>query len=58
MPKMGFPDPQESEKINKQKQKQFWWTPCIFAYMFKIKAQKRTDIVKPVEIFGIDISKC
>ena len=25
-------DPQEAEKINKQKWKQFWWTPCIVAY--------------------------
>ena len=32
MPKMDFLDHQEAEKINKQKWKQFWWTPCIVAY--------------------------
>ena len=27
MPKMDFLDPQEAEKIDKQKWKQFCWTP-------------------------------
>ena len=28
MPKIDFLDPQEAEKINKEKWKKFWWTPC------------------------------
>ena len=33
MPKMDFLGPQEAEKINEQKWKHFWWTPCIVAYV-------------------------
>ena len=54
---MVFLDPQEAEKINKQKYKQFWWTPCIVAY-FQNQRSKTKKITKPIEIFGIDISKC
>ena len=57
MPKMDFLDPQEAEKINKQKWKQFWWTPCIVAY-FQNQRSKTKNFTKPVELFWIDISKC
>ena len=57
MPKMDFLDHQEAEKIYKQKWKQFWWTPRIFAY-FQNQRSKTKKITKPVEIFWIDISKC
>ena len=50
-------DPQEAEKINKQKWKQFWWTFCIVAF-FQNQRSKTRKITKPVEIFWIDISKC
>ena len=57
MPKMDFLDHQEAEKINKQKWKKFWWTPCIVAY-FQNQRSKTKHFTKPVEIFWIDISKC
>ena len=57
MPKMDFLDPQEAEKIIKQKWKQFWWTPCIVAY-FQNQSSKTENFTKPAEIFWIDISKC
>ena len=57
MPKMEFLDPQEAKKINKQKWKQFWWTPCIVAY-FQNQRSKTKKIMKPVEIFWINLSKC
>ena len=57
MPKMDFLDPQEAEKINKQKWKQFWWTPCIVAY-FQNQRSKTKKFTTPVEFFWIDISKC
>ena len=47
MPKMDFLDHQEAEKINKQKWKQFWWTPCIVAY-FQNQRSKTKQITKPV----------
>ena len=50
-------DPQEAEKINKQKWKQFWWTPCIVPY-FQNQRSKTKKITNPVDIFWIDISKC
>ena len=53
---MDFLDPQEAEKINKQKWKQFWWTPCIVAY-FQNQRSKTKKLTKPVDIFWIDISK-
>ena len=37
MPKMDFLNHQEAEKINKQKWKQFWWTPCIVAYFQNLR---------------------
>ena len=49
---MDFLDPQEAEKINKQKWKQFWWTPCIVAY-FQNQRSKTKKITKPVGIFGL-----
>ena len=52
MPKMDFLGPQEAEKINKQKWKQFWWTPCIVAY-FQNQRSKTKKNTKPVEIFGL-----
>ena len=57
MPKMDFLDPQEAEKINKQKRKQFRLTPCIVAY-FQNQRSKTEIFTKHVEIFWIDISKC
>ena len=53
---MDFLDPQEAEKTNKQKWKQFWWTPCVVAY-FQNEKSKTKHFMKPVEIFWIDISK-
>ena len=57
---MDFLDPQEAEKINKQIPKQAWRTPCIVAY-FQNQISKTNcnseHFTKPVEIFGIDISK-
>ena len=53
---MDFLGPQEAEKINKQKWKQFWWTPCIVAY-FQNQRSKTKKIMKPAEMFWIDISK-
>ena len=50
MPKIDFLDPQEAKKINEQKGKQFWWTPCIVAY-FHNQRSKAKKITKPVEIF-------
>ena len=57
MPKMDFFDPQEAEKINKQKWKQIWWTPCIVAYFHNQRSETK-KITKPVEFFWIYISKC
>ena len=57
MSKIDILDPQEAEKINKQKQKQFQWTPCNVAY-FQNHRSKTKKFKKPVEIFLIDISKC
>ena len=57
MPKTDFLNPQEAEKINKQKWKQFWWTPCIVAY-FQNQRSKTKKFTKPVEICCNDISKC
>ena len=54
---MDFLDPQEAEKINKQKWKQFWWTPCIVAYFQNQRSKTKKD-KKTVESFWIDISKC
>ena len=54
---MDFLDPQEAEKINKQKWKQFWWTPCIVAY-FQNQRSKTKYFTKSSEIFWINISKC
>ena len=54
---MNFLDPQEADKINKHKWKQFCWTPCIVAY-FQNQRSKTKKITKPVEIVWIDISKC
>ena len=47
---MDFLDPQEAEKINKQRVKKFWWTPCIVTY-FHNQRSKTKKITKPVEIF-------
>ena len=43
MPKMDFLDPPEAEKINKQKWKQFCWTPCNVCIFSKsmIKNKKK-----------------
>ena len=57
MLKVDFLDHQETKKINKQKWKQFWWTPFIVAY-FQNQRSKTKNFTKPVEIFWIDISKC
>ena len=54
---MDFLDPQEAEKINKQKWKQFWWTPCIVAY-FQNQRSKTKTFTNPIEISWIYISKC
>ena len=54
MPKIDFLDPQEADKINKKKWKQFWWIPCIFA-CFQNQRSKTIIFTKPVEIFWIDI---
>ena len=54
---MDFLDTQEAVKINKQKWKQFWWTPCIAAY-FQNQLSKTKYFTKPVEIFLINIFKC
>ena len=48
MPKIDFLDPQKAEKINKQKRKQFWWTPCIVAY-FQNQISKTKNFTKLVE---------
>ena len=48
---MDFLNPQEAEKINKQKWKQFWWTPCIVVY-FQNQRSKTKKITKPVEFLG------
>ena len=47
----------EAEKFDKQKWKQFWWTPCIVAYL-QNQRSKTKKITKPVENVWIDISKC
>ena len=56
MPKMNLLVPQEAEKIKKQMWKQFWWTPCIVAYL-QNERSKTKHFFKPVEIFRINISK-
>ena len=33
MSNIEFLDHQEAEKFNKQKREQFWWTPCMFAFV-------------------------
>ena len=51
---MDFLDPQEAEKIKKQKGKQFWWTPCMVAYFQNQRSQAK-HFTKPVEILWIDV---
>ena len=48
---MDFLDPQEAEKINKQKWKQFWWTPCIVAY-FQNQRSKTKKLQNLLKFFG------
>ena len=48
---MDFLDPQEAEKINKQKWKQFWWIPCIVAY-FQNQRSKTTKFTKMLKLLA------
>ena len=56
MSKMDFLDSQEAEKINTQKSKPVWWTPCIVAY-FQNQRTKAKHFTQPVNILLLDISK-
>ena len=43
---MDFLDPQEAEKFNKQKWKQFWWTHCrnLMKVIFTICMNRAIEI--------------